>query len=196
MKRRWRGLSGVPKDENRPCRRRGIACEALRRAKWERAFGTLHDAPLDPGLLTTVSAGRGAFRGGAFSYLERPARFPPSGRSGPDRRARCGDSGISMPPVWSRSRAIVYFTRHPLSRPNAANCAIWQSRPEKWGCAIKAFDPKRARKNRPGRSFSDADGSIYDMNLSFDGIDDLLLALLQEFRRIGRSMKSASTVRV
>ncbi|KPK43685.1 MAG: hypothetical protein AMK72_13005 [Planctomycetes bacterium SM23_25] len=62
---------------------------------------------------------------------------------------------------------IVFFTRHPLARPNAANCSIWQSVPERWGCSIRIYDP--ARPDQPARTiFRDAEGSIFDMNLSAD----------------------------
>ena len=62
---------------------------------------------------------------------------------------------------------IVFWTRHPLTRPNAANCYIWQSAPERWGCSIRTFDP--AHPELPAKTiFSDDEGCIFDMSLSFD----------------------------
>ncbi len=63
---------------------------------------------------------------------------------------------------------IVFFTRHPLARPNAASCYIWQSVPERWGCSIRTYDPSRTDLP-PKTIFSDPEGSIFDMNLSRDG---------------------------
>ncbi len=62
---------------------------------------------------------------------------------------------------------IVFFTRHPLARPNAANCYIWQSVPQRWGCSIRVYDPGRGELP-PKTIFSDPQGSIFDMNLSRD----------------------------
>jgi len=63
---------------------------------------------------------------------------------------------------------IVFFTRHPLSRPNTISCALWQSAPERWGCSIRIYDPRRPEL--PAKTiFADPDGSIFDMNLSTDG---------------------------
>ena len=74
---------------------------------------------------------------------------------------------------------IVFWTRYPFTRPNAANCYIWQSAPERWGCSIRILDP--AHPERPARTiFSDAQGSIFDMSLSFDA-----QTLLFSFRRQG-----------
>ena len=62
---------------------------------------------------------------------------------------------------------IAFYTRYPLRRPNAVNCHIWQSVPERWGCSIRTYDP--SRPELPARTiFSDPAGSIYDMNLSND----------------------------
>ena len=62
---------------------------------------------------------------------------------------------------------IVFFTRHPLTHPNAANCAIWQSVPERWGCSIRIYDP--GRPDQPPKTiFRDPEGCIFDMNLSAD----------------------------
>jgi len=78
----------------------------------------------------------------------------------PAAEAGRGLSLESLPP-------IALITRHPLSRPNAINCDIWQSRPRKNGCSIRVFDP--ARPKEPARTiFRDDDGCIYDMNVSYD----------------------------
>ncbi|HUT14307.1 MAG TPA: hypothetical protein VMY42_27725 [Thermoguttaceae bacterium] len=62
---------------------------------------------------------------------------------------------------------IAYYTRYPLQRPNAINCHIWQSVPERFGCSIRVYDPARP-EIPPETIFSDPAGSIYDMNLSRD----------------------------
>ena len=62
---------------------------------------------------------------------------------------------------------IAFFTRYPLTRPNAANCAIWQSVPEAWGCSIRILDPASPDAT-PVILFENPDGAIYDMNLSND----------------------------
>jgi hypothetical protein len=62
---------------------------------------------------------------------------------------------------------IAFITRHALSRPNSISCAIWQSQPSHPGCSIRIFDP--SKPNEPARTiFSDPDGCIFDMNVSFD----------------------------
>ena len=60
------------------------------------------------------------------------------------------------------------FTRYPLTKPNAANCYIWQSRPVKWGCDIRIVDVS-GDKPTAKIIFNDPAGSIFDMNLSRDG---------------------------
>jgi len=63
---------------------------------------------------------------------------------------------------------IAFFTRHPLRRPNAINCYIWQSVPERWGCSIRVIDPSKG--DAPAKTiFEDPTGCIFDMNLSNDG---------------------------
>ena len=67
----------------------------------------------------------------------------------------------------ARIPPVAFFTRHALSRPNAISCAIWQSQPTGPGCGIHILDP--SRPDDPVRTiFSDPDGCIFDMNLSFD----------------------------
>jgi len=62
---------------------------------------------------------------------------------------------------------IAFFTRYPLTRPNAVNCYIWQGVPERWGCSIRVIDP--TRPDRPAQTiFEDPTGCIFDMNLSRD----------------------------
>lgn len=72
---------------------------------------------------------------------------------------------------------IVFFTRHPLSRPNATGCAIGQSVPERWGCSIRVYDPAQA-ETPPRTIFQDPEGSIFDMSLSLDAA-----ALFFSYRR-------------
>ena len=62
---------------------------------------------------------------------------------------------------------IAYITRHPLSRPNSISCHLWQSRPSRPGCGIHVFDPARPTEP-PATIFSDPEGCIYDMNVSYD----------------------------
>ncbi len=67
---------------------------------------------------------------------------------------------VELPP-------IAFLTRHPLSRPNTISCAIWQSQPARPGCSIRILDP--SKPNEPAQTiFSDPDGCIFDMNVSFD----------------------------
>ncbi len=62
---------------------------------------------------------------------------------------------------------IAMVLRHPLSRPNAINCDIWQSHPLRPGCEIRIYDP--AEPDAPAKTiFGDPDGCIYDMNVSYD----------------------------
>ncbi|MBE3133986.1 MAG: DUF1080 domain-containing protein, partial [Acidobacteria bacterium] len=62
---------------------------------------------------------------------------------------------------------IAFITRQPLSSPNTISCDIWQSRPRRPGCSIRVVEP--ARPGRPVRTlFSDPQGCIYDMNVSYD----------------------------
>ncbi len=62
---------------------------------------------------------------------------------------------------------ILFFTRFGLKQPNAINCHIWQSVPERWGCSLRVFDPKRPEAAAK-TIFSDSRGSIFDANLSRD----------------------------
>jgi hypothetical protein len=62
---------------------------------------------------------------------------------------------------------MVFFTRHPLTRPNTAACMIWQSQPTAWGCSIRRFDPAQPAETMH-TIFEDPDGCIFDMGLSHD----------------------------
>ena len=85
----------------------------------------------------------------------------------PTVRRRVGELKGFLSRRARRLGPIAYFTRHPLSRPNAANCTIWQSVPERWGCSIRVHDP--ARPEQPARAiFRDPEGSIFDMSVSGD----------------------------
>jgi mono/diheme cytochrome c family protein len=83
-----------------------------------------------------------------------------------DARARDGEG-----PADALERAkvppIAFVTRYPLSRPNTISCDIWQSRPSQPGCSIRTFDPSVPELGAK-TIFSDPDGCIYDMNVSFD----------------------------
>lgn len=62
---------------------------------------------------------------------------------------------------------IALVTRHPLGRPNAISCDIWQSLPRASGCSIRVVDP--AHPEKPARTlFADPNGCIYDMNISYN----------------------------
>lgn len=61
---------------------------------------------------------------------------------------------------------IAMVVRHPFTAPPAVGQDLWASKPRSLGCSIRIFDPARPERSRT--IFSDPDGSIYDMNLSFD----------------------------
>ncbi len=62
---------------------------------------------------------------------------------------------------------FIYVARSLLNRPYSVGNDLWQSTPKKPGCAIRLVDP--ANPKEPIKTiFEDAEGSIYDMNLSFD----------------------------
>ncbi len=62
---------------------------------------------------------------------------------------------------------FVYVARAMRTRPNSVGNDLWQATPVKNGCAIRRVDPNAPRT--PVKTiFEDPDGSIYDMNLSFD----------------------------
>ncbi|MBP5622375.1 MAG: DUF1080 domain-containing protein, partial [Thermoguttaceae bacterium] len=62
---------------------------------------------------------------------------------------------------------FIYVARAMRTRPNSVGNDLWQAQPKSPGCAIRYVDP-----TRPGDGvktiFEDPDGSIYDMNLSYD----------------------------
>ncbi len=76
-------------------------------------------------------------------------------------------SGVSAPIDDVVLPRIAYITRHPLSRPNTISCHLWQSQPSGPGCGIHVFDPAKPSEP-PTTIFSDPDGCIYDMNVSYD----------------------------
>ena len=62
---------------------------------------------------------------------------------------------------------IVCITRHPLCSPPAVGQDLWAAQPRAPGCSIRIFDPSRPQQ--PAKViFRDPDGSIYDMNVSYD----------------------------
>lgn len=62
---------------------------------------------------------------------------------------------------------FIYIARSILNRPNSVGNDLWQSTPKKPGCAIRYVDPANPDEGIK-TLFEDPDGSIYDMNLSFD----------------------------
>ena len=62
---------------------------------------------------------------------------------------------------------FIYVARSLLNRPNSVGNDLWQATPKKPGCAIRYVDPACPEKGIK-TLFEDPDGSIYDMNLSFD----------------------------
>lgn len=62
---------------------------------------------------------------------------------------------------------FLYLARSTLNRPNSVGNDLWQATPKRPGCAIRLVD--YANPEEPVRTvFQDPNGSIYDMNLSFD----------------------------
>jgi hypothetical protein len=62
---------------------------------------------------------------------------------------------------------VALVTRQPLSRPPAVGQDLWSAQPTGPGCSIRIIEP--ARPERPARViFQDPQGSIYDMNVSYD----------------------------
>ncbi len=90
--------------------------------------------------------------------------------------ARRGDTRTEIPFVaasWPETLKtddlppVAVITRHPLGRPNAISCDIWQAKPRAPGCSIRIIDP--GAPDTPAKTiFSDRDGCIYDMNVSYD----------------------------
>lgn len=62
---------------------------------------------------------------------------------------------------------FIYVARSLLNRPNSVGNDLWQSTPKKLGCAIRLVDPSKPEDGAK-TIFEDSDGSIYDMNLSYD----------------------------
>lgn len=62
---------------------------------------------------------------------------------------------------------FLYLARSTLNRPYSVGNDLWQATPKRPGCAIRLVD--YAAPDEPVRTiFEDPNGSIYDMNLSFD----------------------------
>ncbi len=62
---------------------------------------------------------------------------------------------------------ILVLLRSPLKKPNSVGNDIWQGAPVFPGCEIRLIDPANPKK--PVQTiFSDPEGSIYDMDLSYD----------------------------
>ncbi len=62
---------------------------------------------------------------------------------------------------------FIYVARSLLNRPFSVGNDLWQATPKKMGCAIRFVDPARP-EDGVKTIFEDPDGSIYDMNLSYD----------------------------
>ncbi|MDO5308303.1 MAG: hypothetical protein Q4G03_02245 [Planctomycetia bacterium] len=62
---------------------------------------------------------------------------------------------------------FIYIARSLLNRPYSVGNDLWQSVPKRPGCAIRLVDPN-SPEDPVKTIFEDPDGSIYDMNLSFD----------------------------
>jgi len=61
---------------------------------------------------------------------------------------------------------MAVVVRHPLSAPPAVGQDLWAARPRAPGCGIRIVDSNRPEQSRT--IFSDPDGCIYDMNVSYD----------------------------
>ncbi|NQT86865.1 DUF1080 domain-containing protein, partial [bacterium] len=62
---------------------------------------------------------------------------------------------------------FAFVTRHPLTSPPAVGQDLWAAQPRGPGCSIRVYDP--ARPKLPAKViFSDPEGCIYDMNVSYD----------------------------
>lgn len=62
---------------------------------------------------------------------------------------------------------FIYVARGMLNRGNSVGNDLWQATPKRLGCAIRRVDPADLSAGAK-TIFEDPDGSIYDMNLSFD----------------------------
>ena len=62
---------------------------------------------------------------------------------------------------------FIYVARAMRTRPYSVGNDMWQATPKELGCAIRYVDPSAPQE--PIKTiFEDPDGSIYDMNLSYD----------------------------
>ena len=62
---------------------------------------------------------------------------------------------------------FIYVARAMRTRPNSVGNDLWQAQPKSPGCAIRYVDPTDPQDG-VRTIFEDPDGSIYDMNLSYD----------------------------
>ncbi len=62
---------------------------------------------------------------------------------------------------------FIYVARGMLNRGNSVGNDLWQATPKRLGCAIRRVDPTDLSAGAT-TIFEDPNGSIYDMNLSFD----------------------------
>ena len=81
--------------------------------------------------------------------------------------ARVGEVNAPETLSFSNLPPIAFVTRHPFTAPPAVGQDIWAAQPRVPGCSIRVFDPTKPAA--PAQTiFSDPDGCIYDMNVSFD----------------------------
>ncbi len=77
------------------------------------------------------------------------------------------DSGYPETLLTDDLPPFIYVARGPFNQPNSVGNDLWQATPRRLGCAIRRVDP--ANPKEPIQTiFEDPNGSIYDMNLSFD----------------------------
>ena len=112
-----------------------------------------------------VGAGRLSAEG--RDYLSRLAACAPRPDAGPPTGSPADAVRDCLAEQVRRVGPVAFVVQHPLARPRAAGCAIWQSVPERWGCSIRVYDPADA-SGAARTLFEDPDGAIFDMSLSRD----------------------------
>jgi mono/diheme cytochrome c family protein len=84
-------------------------------------------------------------------------------------RVLCEPGDWAWPPTLATGNLppVALVTRHPLSAPPAVGQDIWAAQPRAPGCSIRVLEPSRS--DQPVRTvFSDPEGCIYDLNVSYD----------------------------
>ena len=116
----------------------------------------------------------GAMRARADAILQKAERFEHPAHSAPPWTALLAEVR-AMAGLWEKMRAeqiralppILYVVRHPFTDVNATGNYHCECQPKAWGCAIRLYDPAQPEA-MPRTVFSDPDGSIFDLSLSFD----------------------------